>query len=325
MLFTFKRSVLIGITVSLLLYGNLMADSDTPAKAAEVNGKLITYSDFQRQLEMTQQQMLRGRKGTIPQNVLQQLRTRVINRMIAEELLYQESQKAGIKVAPEVIDKELAVIKGRFEDTAKYDAALKQMNVTEDGLKAQIARKVAVKEIIGKEIVSKINITEEEAKALFEKNPEKFRRPERVRARHILIKVNKDDSEEKKTEARKKLEAVKQKLLGGEDFAELAKEHSEGPSNVRGGDLGYFARGQMVKPFENAAFSLAPNEISEIVETQFGYHLIKVVDHQDQKDPTFDEIKSRLLRQMQNEKIQNELEPYVAKLRDAARVENFVQ
>ena len=115
------------------------------------------------------------------------------------------------------------------------------------------------------EIASKITISDEAANKYFDENTAKFTRPERVRAQHILIKVQTGDDEKKKAGARKKLNDIKEKILGGEDFGALAKTHSEGPSNARGGDLGYFVRGQMVKSFEDTAFNLAPNEVSDIV------------------------------------------------------------
>jgi peptidyl-prolyl cis-trans isomerase C len=323
-----KTSMRLALSVIILISGSIgsvYAEGEPPAKAAEVNGTVITYTDFQRQLEMTQQQLMQGRPGKIPENIIQQLRTRVVDQLIAEELLYQESEKQGIKVAAEVVEKELDAIKGRFKDPKQYTETLNRMDVTETQLKAQIAQKTAIKELIGKNIASKIVITDEAAKTYFEANSEKFRQPERVRAQHILIKVSTDDDATKKADARKKVEAVQKKLLSGDDFAELAKTHSEGPSSVRGGDLGYFTRGQMVKSFEDTAFALAPNEVSEIVETQFGYHLIKVIDHQAQKDPTFDEIKAKLIRLMHRDQVQKELEPYVAKLREKAKVETFVQ
>ncbi len=301
------------------------AEGETPAKAAEVNGKVISYVDFQRQFEMTQQQIMQGRPEKVPENVIQQLRKRVVDQMIAEELLFQESQKQGITVPADRVEKELDNLKQRFKDSKQYEAALNQMHITEGQLKNQIVQKAAIRELVTRDIVSKINITDETAKKFYDENTEKFRQPERVRAQHILIKVNKEDDEKKKADARQRLEDIKKKIMGGEDFGELAKTHSEGPSNVRGGDLGYFTRGQMVPSFEDAAFKLAPNEVSDIVETQFGYHLIKVIDHQTQKDPTFDEIKPQLIRRLRSEQVQKELVPYVAKLREKAKVQTFIQ
>ena len=319
------RYALGAVLILLCFAGYSLAEGETPAKAAEVNGKVISYDDFQRRFELVLQQQLKGRPGKVPEDVTQKLRPLVLNEMISEELLFQESEKKGIKVPPEVVEKELNDHKQSFKDPGQYEETLKRMQITEERLKKQIVYYKAIGGLVNQEIVVKIKVTDEDAKAYFDKNTEKFRRPERVRAQHILIKADNQSDKEKKADARKRLEDIKKRLLSGEDFGELAKTYSEGPSKVRGGDLNYFTRGQMVKNFEDVAFKLAPNEISDIVETRFGYHLIKVIDHQAEKTPTFDEVKPKLIRWMHSEKVKKNLKPYVAKLRENATVETFIQ
>ena len=133
-----------------------------------------------------------------------------------------------------------------------------------------------------------------------------------------------DAPADQKAEARKKIEAVQQKVKKGEDFATLAKTYSEGPSGPKGGDLGYFRRGQMVKPFEDAAFSLKPDETSEIVETQFGYHLIKVSDKKPAKKMTYAEVKDRLNEHLKKQKTDSEVNVYIETLRKDAKIEKFI-
>ena len=200
----------------------------------------------------------------------------VVDQMISEELLYQESIKQKLKLEDGFVDKELKSIKERFGTDSNYRETLKRMDLTEDQLKDQIKRQALIRMLVEKEVISKIELSTEDTKKYFLSNADKFHQPERVRAQHILIKLESGADEQKKAEAHKKLEGVKKRILAGEDFGKLAKEYSEGPSNVREGDLGYFTRGRMVKSFEDAAFKLAPNEVSDIVETQFGYHLIEI-------------------------------------------------
>ena len=116
---------------------------------------------------------------------------------------------------------------------------------------------------------------------------------------------------------------IKQRLKAGHDFAALAKEFSQGPSSTKGGDLGYFARGQMVTPFEDAAFSLKPGEVSDIVETKFGYHIIKVVDKKPETTISYDEVRERLGLYLKGEKTKKEIRIYVKRLEDNANVERF--
>ena len=138
------------------------------------------------------------------------------------------------------------------------------------------------------------------------------------------MKVDAKATDTQKAEARKKIKEVQQKVQKGEDFATLAKTYSEGPSGPRGGDLGYFGRGQMVKPFEAAAFSLKPNETSDIVETNFGYHLIKVVDKKPAKKMTYAEVKDRLNDRLKKQKMDSEAVAYIKSLREGAKIEKFL-
>ncbi len=328
-----KRLVVITLmTVALWPLGNALAEEETkekaaeqpPTKVAEVNGTVIPYSDFTYQLNIMKQRLLRGRPGQLPEPMMQQLRSRVVDQMVAEELLFQESQKKGIKITPQKVEAELLNLKQRFGTEESYQAALKRTEMTEEKLKGQIAHQAAIRELVESEISSKVEVTEADSKKYFEENADKFRSPEQVRASHILIKVEKGDDDKKKAAARKKLEDIKKKVLAGDDFGKLAKENSEGPSNTRGGDLGFFTRGRMVKNFEEVAFKLAPNEVSDIVETQFGYHLIKVVDRKEAHEASFDEVKERIDTTLRQERVQNMLEPYVAKLKEAAKVETFL-
>jgi len=315
------------IFIALILPVSASADDPAPAKpnkVAEVNGKVIAYKDFERQLEIFKQQVMRGQAGQLPEALLERAKAQVVNQMIAEELLYQESVKQDFQLEDGFVDKELESLKGRFASDDQYRETLKRMQMTEKQLKDQIIRQGTIRKLIEKEVVSKINITKEDAQKYFKDNTAKFHQPEQVRAQHILIKVETGADDQKKTEARNKLKEIQKRIFAGEDFGKLAKDLSEGPSNVREGDLGYFTRGRMVKAFEDAAFKLAPNEVSDIVETQFGYHLIKVLDHQPDKDPSFEEVESQIMANLRREMIQQNMEPYLEKLKEKAKIETFI-
>jgi len=167
-------------------------------------------------------------------------------------------------------------------------------------------------------------ITDEESKTYYDTHPQSFVQPEQVRASHILIRVDADATEAQKTEARKKITTIQQKLKKGEDFATLADNYSEDTTSKKGGDLGYFGRGQMVEPFEKAAFSLKPSEISDIVETQYGYHLIKVVDKKPEAKLTYAAVKDRLDQYLKQQKLQSAEKLYIDNLRKNAAVEKFL-
>jgi len=291
--------------------------------AAEINGVAITKEQFDKELNIHLDRV--SRQGQqIAGDQLVALKQDVLEGLIERELLFQASQKAGIQVKDQTIDEQLAAIKKRFPNEAEFNTALSKMSLTEDEVKLQIARGLAIRELIEQQVTSKIVITDVETKAYYDANPQMFKQPEQVKASHILIKVDAAAAEPQKAEARKKIEMVQQKIKDGADFAELAKEYSEGPSNTRGGDLGYFSHGQMVKPFEDAAFAMQTNEVSDIVETRFGYHIIKVYDKKPEQTLAYADVKDKLNQRMKQEKIEVEANQYIDQLKKDSKIEKYL-
>jgi len=141
-----------------------------------------------------------------------------------------------------------------------------------------------------------------------------------------MIMVDATADQEKKDAAKKKLETVLQRLKAGEDFAAVAKEVSEDPyTKDKGGELGYFSKGEMVQSFEDAAFALKPGEISNIVETDYGYHIIKMTDKKDAKTVSLDESKESIKTNLKSTKVNSDVNKYVTELRDKAKVEIFLK
>jgi peptidyl-prolyl cis-trans isomerase C len=158
------------------------------------------------------------------------------------------------------------------------------------------------REYISKVVIRDITVTDEDIEQYYTLNKEKFVVPEQVKARHILIKVSPDASDEEKKKTLEKAQGILKKAKEGKDFAKLSETYSDDPgSRQRGGDLGFFGRGRMVKPFEDAAFSLRPGEMSEIVETRFGYHIIKVEDYHESRAKTMEEVKDIIKKQLMDE------------------------
>ncbi|MEE9535823.1 MAG: peptidylprolyl isomerase, partial [Desulfobacterales bacterium] len=286
----------VAVALALILVSavGFAADKKAPGdRVAVVNGTIITRGEFDRVLDSELRRAAQSGQQ-IPGAQMAKIENSILDRLIVGELLFQESKKKGIQVKPETVTEQLMTIKQRFPSEAEFKKALEENNMTESKISADIKRDVAIQRLLDKEVDQKVKITDEESKTFYDKNLQLFQQPERVKASHILIKVDEGAPEEKKAEARKKIKEIQQKVQNGEDFAALAKTYSEGPSGPKGGDLGSFGRGQMVKPFEDAAFSLKPNETSDIVETRFGYHLIKVVEKQPAKKIAYADAKDRI-------------------------------
>jgi peptidyl-prolyl cis-trans isomerase D len=161
--------------------------------------------------------------------------------------------------------------------------------------------KIAYLVLSPSDFLDKVTIAEKEISDFYELNQESFKNPKKIKARHILLKVSPDASESEKTETKEKALSLLKRLQDGEDFAALAKKYSQDPAASKGGDLGYFTRGQMVKPFEELAFSLKKGELGGPVKTQFGWHIIRVDDIKDATVKTFSEVRNQIVTTIKND------------------------
>jgi peptidyl-prolyl cis-trans isomerase C len=310
------------ILVLVMFFIPAMAADKKPAgeKVAVVNGVVITRAQFEKELTVHVQRVSRqGQQVSDEQMVA--LKKDILEGLIEREVLYQESQRAGIKISDQKVNDQLAGIKKRFPSEEEFEKALLSMNLTEAEVRSQIQRGLAIRELIDQKVANKVVITDEATNAFYTANPKLFKQPEQVKASHILIKVEPTADDATKAAARKKITDIQQKLKDGGDFAELAKEYSEGPSGPRGGDLGYFKRGQMVKPFDDAVFSMQTNEVSDLIETRFGYHLIKVYDKKPEQTLPYAEVKDKIAQRLKQEQIEKDATLYVDNLKKGAKVE----
>jgi peptidyl-prolyl cis-trans isomerase C len=325
---SFKTTAGLVMGAYFLTFGALIAFSAENSgaapqdKAAVVNGTVITWQEVDKELESARNRMAaQGR--TVSDDQLAEWRESILDGMIARELLFQESGKEGISVSPETVTEQLGQIKSQFRDEAAYQARLKEMGVTEADVTRQIQRGLTIEELIDVKLGQKIVVSDEESKRYYDEHPNFFQQPEQVHARHILIKVAPDADEAAKAEARKNIEAVEKKVKAGEDFEALAIAHSQGPSGPKGGDLGFFGRGQMVAPFEEAAFALEPGKVSGVVETEFGYHLIQSVEKKPAETISYEKAQDQIKEFLKQEKLQGEVAGYVEELKKAATIERF--
>jgi len=291
---------------------------------ATVNGVAITRTEFDKEIDAIQQRLLmQGQKPDEAQT--SEIKNNVLENLITRELLWQESQKSGVKIADSAVDEEISKWKKQFSDEEQFKTIIASMNISEEDLKAQMKQRMSVQEFLDKKLEQKISVSDKEVKEYYDSHPDDFKQPEQVKASHILVKVDPKADEAAKAGARKKLEDIENKVKKGEDFAAIAKSSSDCPSKDNGGDLGYFSRGQMVKPFEDAAFALKTGEVSKIVETQFGFHLIKAVDKKADKTLSYDEVKDELKDYLKQQKKVKEVGDYSQELKGKAKIENFLE
>lgn len=296
------------------------AKAEKETFVAIVNNVTIPADDLDRKMDMVKNRYA-GMGVEMDANQVADMRRRITDSLIEQELLYQESVSQKISVDQEEIDGEFQNFKRQFTNDQDFLSQMEKMGYTEDSLKTEIKRSKAIQHLIEQKIIAGITVAEEELKTYYDANPEKFQIPERVRARHILAKIGQDADDAAKTAARTKMEGVKKKLNSGEDFAKLASENSDCPSSKTGGDLDFFARGQMVKPFEEAAFAMNPGEISDIVETQFGYHIIKVEAKEPAGVMSFEDAREGLEEQLKGQEARKTVTAYIESLKEKASIQ----
>lgn len=248
-------------------------------------------------------------------NVLAKVGNREITRNDIEAYmgLYPEQQQAMIKADPRM---EEVLVRNLVSIIVVSDVARKKGIDKDPKIRKQteiMRYEYLARTYVQKEIIGKINLTEKDFQEYYETHKKEFENPEMVRARHILVAVKTDAKEDEKKAAQKKAEDLLAKTKSGEDFAKLASEYSDDPgSKAKGGDLGFFTQGSMVGKFEQAAFALKPGEVSGVVETEFGYHIIKQEERkaaeQQPYDSVKDQVKARATQAIQQERLNAFLE-----------------
>jgi peptidyl-prolyl cis-trans isomerase C len=295
-------------------------DIDAGAMAVKINDLVITKGEVAQE-EGRLMQQLGGRVD--PQQMGQMkevVKQQAVENIISRTLLEQSIEKEGVDVSQEEVDARMAEIKAQMGTDQEFSERLAMMGMTEELLRTEMGTAIKVEKLIAAR-GDLVEVTEADMRTYYDENKDRFTQPEQVQASHILIKTEPGDTEEAKYEKRREAERVLAELNQGADFAQMATQHSACPSKQNGGDLGMFRRGQMVKPFEDAAFGLRVGQMSGIVETQFGYHIIKVTDRQEGRDIPYAEAKEGLVGFLEGQKKQEAMNAYLEELRDAASIE----
>lgn len=280
--------------------------------AATVNGQKIYLKDVERQIEAVKKEHADTFKGAQGKELETQFRKNILENLITMELYAQAAEKTGVKVDEKELESKFNEIKKMFPSEQEFAEALKKENLTIDEVKKNI-RLVTIKQKVDAQITKGLKVTDQEGQDYYNKNPEQFKEPEQVKGKHILVKTEKEAQD------------ILSQLKAGTDFAELAKKHStdEG-SKDKGGDLGWFSRGQMVPEFEKVAFELAPGATSDPVKSQFGYHVIRVEEKKEALQKTFEEVKEQVKQTLLSKKQQEKVQSWITEQRKKAKIKIYI-
>lgn len=312
----------------------------------KINNTVITKSEFDKAYEtvvsgkMFEQMGIDVKKD--PDNILAlMMKEQVVSSLIVKALLSEEMDKRKITVSKDELENGEKEIIGKFGTKDQFIQILKTNGVSYDQFKKDLKEEIKMKKFV--DSVAMVSIGDSVAKKYYEDNIDKFKYPERVRASHILISVNPGQIKEKIKEEnpdiseedlnKKADEEIQSKLKRAENlqarlkrdpklFAKLAKENSEDiASAIKGGDLGFFTKDEMVAPFAEKAFSLAPNTISDVVKTDFGYHIIMVTDRNEAGILSFEQSKKDIINYLEGQDKIDILKNKIESLRKDAKIE----
>jgi len=302
--------------------------------AVTINGINIPESEIDK-LVKSQLDMIAKQSAQLPptfaEQYAKQLREQAIEQTIRRHLLDEKVKEANIVITDEEVMSTIEEIASSQREPLSLEEFKKKMaeyGRSFDEIKEEIREGLARNKFMQAHWAGKIDVTEEDARKYYQENPKQFEQPEQVRVSHILIKPefidpNVDpnaDPNEAKAIARIKTEDLLKQLKDGADFAELAKSHSFCPMAPRGGDLGFFPRGETTPAFENVAFELEIGQISDIVETEYGYHIIKATDHKDASTASFEQAKDDIIKQLTQKKQSELAEEYIESLKADAKI-----
>lgn len=319
-----KTIPIVALLMMLWLVPKVAVAAEAPAarQIATVNDAVLLRADLDREIKLVAFKLTRqGRPMDAEQ--LKRYEDKIRDTLIDRTLLLQQAQTLGVQVKDSLVTKALDAFKAGFKDEQGYRQALTEMSFTEAMFNARMKDGLTVKTLIDQAVIQKVSVSDQQVRSFYDQNPELFRRPEQVKASHILIQVPPNADEAKKADALATLKALKQRIDKGDNFATLAMEHSDCPSKTKGGDLGFFSRDQMVQPFSEAAFSLQPGQVSDVVTTRFGYHLIRVTERRPAATMAFNDVKEVISKRLHTEQEGNKIDAYLEDLKKHAEIKRF--
>ena len=324
----FAKIFILLVVLSLTSFAVAEEKGSKQESVAKINGAEISNKDFNRGFAAALQQFSAIGWSESNSKQMAELKNKVLDRLINIELLHQQGERRGIVIEDGEVEEQYSKFSKQFQKNDDLQNFLKDNNFTEKEFKQHMKKNMLINKLqstLFVEFKETVVVTDKEVKEFYDKNLDQFNISERIRASHILISVPERADKSTKKEARAKIEDIQKYIQKGDDFAELAKANSSCPSSTNGGDLGFFGRGQMVKPFEDAAFKLQTGEVSDIVETKFGYHLIKLTDKKEAETQSFEDVKAKIKDWLKQQQIDLKLEKYIEKIRADAKIERYLE
>jgi len=294
--------------------------AELPAVVARVNGEEITRTEFEQSVHN-----LEGRAGRpVPAEQRDEVYRGLLNDMLAFKLLKQEAGRRHVTLTDQELDEAVKQMRQQFPDEAAFKQAMAAQKLTLAQVRDQARTSMLVQKLLDQEVSGSVDVKPADISAFYEKNPDRFKQPEAIKASHVLIAVPQGADAAAKQAARAKADGVLKQARGGADFAGLAKKYSNDASAAHGGDLGFFPRGQMVPEFDTAAWALEPGQVSDVVETQFGFHIIKLTEKRPARTVPFSEVAPQIEQYLRQQQQQEKTKAFIDRLKTSGKVEVLI-
>jgi peptidyl-prolyl cis-trans isomerase C len=295
--------------------------ANIPPVVARVNGEAIERWEFDNAVKRIEARA----GGPVPADKRDEVLRGVLDQLIAYHLLAQESRARKMDVADSDVEAQIGQIRGSFPTDQAFQQGMAAQGLTIDQVRQQTRNGMLVQKVIEAEVASKVVVQDAEVSAFYQQNLERFKQGDTVHASHILIGVPQDAAPQQKVQAKAKAQAVLKQVRGGGDFAAIARAESQDPGSApNGGDLGFFPKGQMTPAFETAAFATKPGAVSAVVETPFGFHIIKVHERRGPRTAPLAEVGGQIKNFLEQGQREQKLEQFVEQVKTKSKIEILV-
>jgi len=285
-----------------------------------VNEVPITHGEIMQGVKMNLSQKSKTVTSQQLTEMTPQIYQNVLDTLIANILLTTAAQRSSLSVSDIELAKEIATIESKAPEGKTLKEALTENKINYAEWKEDLRKQILVRKLVEGKTADVIVASSAEIAKYYAENADSFKVPETVTASHILVAFTREENATAKAQKKTYIQRMRENLLAGSDFATIAREKSDCPSSKQGGNLGTFARGQMVPEFESVAFALPIGQVSDVVETQFGYHLIKVTAHQQASVRPLSQVKDQLQEYLTGKKKQEALLAYIEELKKKANI-----
>lgn len=296
---------------------SILFAAETAKVVVTVNDVALTEGDLSEEIQRILPKESGYHSGVTPEK-MKEIRVKALAALVDKELQYQDALVKGLKLSDDALDEEFNKFKQRFK--GDFSKQMADAGFNKSSLKRLLERRILNDKIKLQMVDQKVNVNDEKARDYYESNKSKYMKPQEFVARHILVKIDPSANDEERAKRKEKAESILKKLKDGADFAELAEKESDDMSRIKGGALKTFHLGQTEPKFEDAVKKMKPGEISGLVETIYGLHIIKLEEMREPRQLQFDELKEKIRASLREQEEKSLYQQWMGELKAKAKI-----